>query len=99
MNKWMDAILRTIVIVFIDTARKINVIIEQVFRAMSQIEANGHDQPGQPGEVSISPRQETCNHTGKHGELGYSPAGSNQPLGDEIQRIPFFLLFQLDGPL
>src|SRR5215208_2749423 len=64
---------------------------------MSKVDPERHGKPGNPGEMTIPERQQSGNHPGHQSQLCDRGAGGNQPLGNQIKRIPDPFIFFLDG--
>ena len=92
----MHAILRAEVVILIHAAREIGVIVEQVVRAMCDEQTQGHNEPRKPGKISIAPGEEARNDAGVNCDSGHCGTGGDQPLGDDIESIPLFLVVHFD---
>ena len=91
LNKRMHTVLRAEVVVLIDTAAEIGVVVQEVVGAMRDEEPERHDDPRYPGEMAVAPGEQTGDHTGVYGYEGYGGTCCDQPLGDDVERVP--LLF------
>ena len=96
MHERMNAILPAIIVVFVNAARVVNVIVDEILGGVREVNSERHRQPERKIKDAAPEGEQTCDHARKQSELRHRGARRDQPLGDHIETVPHFFVVFLD---